>query len=154
MAAIQQQEQNAANRWYTWIEIRAGESLMLITQHQVTEAEGLDIQTRHIDAHLYDDTPHASIDLYENKELLRTAMLYLKNNNPNAQQFTTMLNNNVAWYEAYMVRYFLAALALKLAERGGVSIDTFTEAEVIPGMNTWPQARPLGEVYKIRFGEP
>lgn len=153
MAAIQKQEQNAANRWYTWIKIDAGESLMLITPHKVNEADALEIQARYIDERQYDGTPHAGIDLYENREMLRKTVTYIKNQNPSAAQFTAMLANNATWYEVYRVRYFLAALALKLAERAEVQIDDFSEAQVFAKMKAFIIATPLRRLNKIMFGE-
>lgn len=152
MAAITRQEQNAANRWYTWISIDAQNALMFITPAQLTEAEALDIQTRHIAAHALDGVPHAVIDIYEYKDTLKAAMTYIKKQNPTLAKWNTYLGT-LAWHEAYMVRFVLATLALKLAERAEITLSDFTETQMLTQMKAFIIATPAARLAKIVFGE-
>lgn len=152
MAAITRQEQNALNRWFTWVGIDAQNSLMLITAAKLSEAEALDIQTRHIAAHALDDVPLATIDIYEYKDTLKAAVTYIKTQNPTLAKWNTYLGT-LAWNDAYMVRFVLATLALKLAERAEITLSDFTEAQVLTQMKAFIIATPAAKLAKIVFGE-
>ena len=147
-----QRQEHIGSLWFTWIYISDTHSEMLITPHQVTEAEALTYQQAYIEAHQYDDVQQASIGLYENKEILRTVALWIKANDPTLTQWNSYLKT-LAWYDAYMIRYWLAQLALKLAERGDIDITDFTETQVLAKLKAFIINQPLRRLNKILFGE-
>ena len=149
--AIQKQE-HVGSFWFTWVYISDVHSEMLITNHQVSEAEAYAYQQAYLDQHQYDDVPPATIDLYADKEVLRDAALYIKNNNPNMTQWNTYLSG-LNWYDAYMVRFWVAKLALILAERHEIVITDFTEIKVLAALNTYIINQPLRKLNRLLFGE-
>ena len=52
-----------------------------------------------------------------------------------------------------MVRYFLASLARRLAERGDVELSDFTETQVLAKLKPFIQNTPAKKLAKIVFGE-
>lgn len=151
MAAIQKQEQNAQG-WFTWVYISDQESLMLITPYQMTESEALEVQTKHYDLHLYDAFPFEQVSLYDYKEILREAITFIKQTNPTLNQWNTYLAG-LPWYDAVMVRWFLAVLARKLADRAELSLSDYTETEVLSRLKTYIINNPVRKLAKIFFGE-
>lgn len=151
MTAILKQEHNQQG-WFTWIYISDTESLMTITDYQMLEAEALDIQTKHYDIHLYDAFPFEQISLYDFKDTLRNAVEFIKTTNPNLTQWNNYLAS-LYWYDAVMVRWFLAVLARKLADRAELTLSDYTETEVLSRLKTYIINNPARKLAKIFFGE-
>ena len=89
--AIQKQE-HVGSIWFTWVYISDTHSELLITDYQISEEEAYAFQQAYLEQHQYDDTRPAIVDPYADKEVLRSAALYIKNNNPNMTQWNTYLS--------------------------------------------------------------
>ena len=151
MAAIQQQERSGA-RWLTWIFISPENSLMLITDNQLTEEQAAQIQTDYITAHQYDDTPKATVDLFDYLDILKAAVTYIKANNPTLAKWNTYLGT-LAWYDAALVRFFISVMARKLSERAEINLTATTETEVLAKLKPFIINTPARRLAKIFFGE-
>jgi len=149
--AIQKQE-HVGSIWFTWIYISDMHSELLITDYQITEQEAYAFQQAYLEQHRYDDTQSAIVDPYADKEVLRSAALYIKNNNPNMTQWNAYLSG-LNWYDAYMVRFWVAKLALILAERHEINITDFTETKVLAALKTYIINQPLRKLNRLLFGE-
>ena len=149
--AIQKQE-HVGSIWFTWIYISDTHSELLITDYQISEAEAYAFQQAYLEQHQYDDAQPATVDVYADKEVLQDAALYIKNNNPNMTQWNTYLST-LNWYDAYMVRFWLAKLALILAERNEIEITDFSELQVLSKLKTYIKDQPLRKLNRLLFGE-
>lgn len=149
--AIQKQEQ-AGNVWFTWVYINDTHSEMFITNHKVSEEEASAYQQAYLEQHQYDDVQPITLDLYADKELLKDVVLYIKNNQPTWTQWLKYLAT-LRWDDVYMLRFWLAKLALILAERNEIEITDFSELQVLSKLKTYINNQPLRKLNKLLFGE-
>jgi len=146
------QQERSGLRWLTWIRVSDPNTIMLITSHQITEGEAAAIQAKYLEEHEYDDVPQADISIYDWKETLRDAVLWIRANDPTLNQWNGYLKT-LTWDDAYMIRWFLASVAKKLAERGEVDLSDYTETQVLAKLKTLIVTYPLRKLAKILFGE-
>jgi len=149
--AIQKQERTGKT-WFTWIYISDKHSEMLITDNQVSEEEALAFQQAYYDQHQYDNDNQVEINIYADKQLLKDATLFIKNNNPNLTQWNNYLKT-LQWHDAYMVRFWIAQLAFELANRGLIQLADHTEMQVLSQLKAFIVAQPLRRLNRLLFGE-
>jgi len=147
-----QRQEHIGNIWFTWIYISDTHSEMLITSYQISEAEALAFQQAYYEQHQFDADNQAEVNIYNSKQLLKDAALYIKNNNPNMTQWNNYLKT-LQWYDAYMVRFCVAQLAFELANRGLIQLSDHTEAQVLGQLKAFIIAQPLKRLNRILFGE-
>jgi hypothetical protein len=149
--AIQKQE-HVSSIWFTWVYINETHSEMLITNHKVSEEEASAYQQAYLEQHQYDDVQPVTLDLYADKELLKDMVLYIKNNQPTWTQWLKYLAK-LRWDDVYMLRFWLAKLALILAERNEIEITDFSELQVLSKLKTYIKDQPLRKLNRLLFGE-
>lgn len=147
-----QKQEYIGNTWFTWIYISDTHSEMLITSYKISDAEALAIQQAYYEQHKYDNDTQVEINIYTNKQLLRDAALFIKNNNPNLTQWNNYLKT-LQWYDAYMVRFWIAQLAFELANRGLIQLADNTEAQVLSQLKAFIVEQPLKRLNRLLFGE-
>lgn len=150
MAVITRQEEYRPGHWYTWVNTEGYNTVMLDTPYQMTEEQAVAFQADYLDRHLYDNTPQASVSIYDNLEVIRAAVTYIKTANPNLTQWNAYLAV-LPWDDALAVRWFLAVLARELAQRAEISLGEFTETEVLSKLKTWIINTPARRLEKILF---
>lgn len=150
MAAITKQEQSGS-LWHTWISTEGLNTVMLITNNQITEEEALAIQTKWLSDHLYDSIPQEVVSIYDYREVIRNAVEFIKIEEPNLTEWNTYLGT-LAWDDALMVRWFLAMLAKKLANRGEITLSSYTENQVLAELRVFIVNTPIRRLEKIIFG--
>ena len=150
---IIQRQEHIGNNWYTWVFITATHSEMLITPEQVTEAEAQTFVDAYLDAHLHDDTPHQQLVIYDAKEAIEAAVVFIKTT---ASLTLTKWNNYLAtlpFADKYAVQWFIMAMANRLAEMGDFDISGFTELQILVRMKNWLINTPARRIKKIFYGE-
>jgi len=149
--AIHKQEY-VGSFWFTWVYISDVHSEMLITNHKVSEEEASAYQQAYLEQHQYDDVQPVTLDLYADKELLKDMVLYIKNNQPTWTQWLKYLAK-LRWDDVYMLRFYLAKLALILAERNEIEISDFSELQVLSKLKNYIKDQPLRKLNRLLFGE-
>ena len=149
--AIQKQE-HVGSIWFTWIYISDTHSELLITDYQISEQEAYAFQQAYVEQHQYDDVQPITLDIYADKELLKDIILYIKNKQPSWTQWLAYLAK-LRWDDAYMLRFWLAKLALILAERNEIEITDFSELQVLSKLKTYIKDQPLRKLNRLLFGE-
>lgn len=147
-----QKQERVGNVWFTWVYINETHSEMLITNHKVSEEEASAYQQAYLEQHQYDDVQPVTLDLYADKELLKDMVLYIKNNQPTWTQWLKYLAK-LRWDDVYMLRFWVAKLALILAERHEINITDFTETKVLAALKTYIINQPLRKLNRLLFGE-
>ena len=149
--AIHKQEY-VGSFWFTWVYISDTHSELLITTYQISEEEASAYQQAYLEQHQYDDVQPITLDLYADKELLKDMVLYIKNNQPTWTQWLKYLAK-LRWDDVYMLRFYLAKLALILAERNEIEISDFSELQVLSKLKTYIKDQPLRKLNRLLFGE-
>lgn len=150
MAAITKQEQSGS-LWHTWVSTEGLNTVMLITSHQVTEAEALAIQTKWLEDHQHDNTPQEVVSVYDYREVIREAVTFIKAQEPSLSQWNAYLGT-LAWDDALMMRWFLAMLAKALANRREITLSSYTESQVLAELREFIVNTPVRRLEKIIFG--
>lgn len=152
MAYITKQELQSSGKWWTWINTEGYNTVIQETSYQMDETEATAIRETYLDQHLYDNVYQANINIYDYKETISNAVTFIKTENPTLNQWNNYLAS-LPWYDGIMVRWFLAILAQKLAERAEVTLDVFTETEVLAKLKTFIINSPPRRLRKILFGD-
>ena len=151
MAVISKQELQSTGKWWTWINYEGLNTFIVDTITQISEAEAVIMCNKHLDDHLYDTVTSFVVNIYNNREVIRDAIVFIKTIDPNMTQWNAYLAS-LSWDNALMVRWFLAMLARELASRAEVSLSAFTETEVLNKLKTWIINAPARRLEKIVFG--
>lgn len=151
MAYITRQEQKQDGTWLTWINTEGWNTIVQETAYPMSEAQATSIRADYLSAHEYDSVPVFQATIYEYREQIRAALVFIKTSNPNANQWNTYLNG-LPWDEALAVRWFLAVLARELVSRQEVSLSSYTETQVLAQLKTWIINAPARRLEKIVFG--
>lgn len=152
MAYITKQELQSSGKWWTWINTEGYNTIIQETSYQMDETEATSIREIYLDQHLYDNVYKMTVDVYEHRDIIVNTVTFIKTENPNLSQWNNYLAS-LSWHDALMVRWFLAVLAQKLAERAEVSLDAFTETEVLAKLKTFIINSPPRRLRKILFGD-
>ncbi len=151
MAVISKQELQGNGNWWTWINYEGFNTFIVDTSTQISEADAVVLKNKYIDDHLYDTAPQAMINIYDNREILQNAIVFIKANNPNMTQWNAYLATQ-GWDNAYMIRWFMAMIARELASRNEITLGAYSEAEVLNRLKTWIINAPARRLEKILFG--
>ena len=141
------------NLYQTWVEITSSHAEVLWLDHEMTEAEAQAFVDAYLDAHLHDDTPHQQLVIYDAKEAIEAAVVFIKTT---ASLTLTKWNNYLAtlpFADKYAVQWFIMAMANRLAEMGDFDISRFTELQILARMKTWLINTPARRIKKIFYGE-
>ena len=152
MALIKRIEQTN-NLYQTWVEITPTHAEVLWLDHEMTEAEAQAFVDAYLDAHLYDETPHKQLVIYDAKEAIEAAVVFIKTT---ASLTLTKWNNYLAtlpFADKYAVQWFIMAMANRLAEMGDFDIGGLTELQILGRMKTWLVNTPARRIKKIFYGE-
>jgi hypothetical protein len=134
------------------IEIAGGATLTLKFQAEATTAQLEAAEAAHIEAMEYRDVEKVTIEVTDNIELIKGIVIRLKNTpNLTATQYNNYLST-LAWFDQVTIRYFIYRFALMLAERYGVELTDYTEAQALRKVRDWIVATPLRKIAKILFG--
>lgn len=151
MPYITKQELHSSGKWITWINTEGFNTIMVDTPHQLTEEEAISIRNNYLEVHLYDDTPKAFINVEEFYGTIREAVVFIKTTNPTLTQWNNYLAS-LQWDDAYLIRWFLARLAVNLADRAEVDLSNYTENQVLAQLKTWIINTPARRLEKVIFG--
>ena len=139
-------------QWMTWVEITPTHAEILFLNHEPTEAEAEAFVADWLVQHEYDETPHQVLSIYDEKEAIEAAVVFIKTTAP----FTlTKWNNYLAtlpYANKYAVQWFIFKMAEKLAEMGVFDISGFTELQILARMKTWLINTPARRIKKIFYG--
>ena len=152
MALIKRIEQTN-NLYQTWVEVGASHCEILWLDHEMTEAEAQAFVDAYLDAHSHDDTPHQQLVIYDAKEAIEAAVVFIKTT---ASLTLTKWNNYLAtlpFSDKYAVQWFIMAMANRLAEMGDFDISGFTEIQILARMKNWLINTPARRIKKIFYGE-
>lgn len=141
------------NLYQTWVEITPTHAEVLWLEHEMTEAEAQTFVDAYLEAHLHDETPYRALVIYDAKEAIEAAVVFIKTT---ASLTLTKWNNYLATLpvaDKYAVRWFIMAMANKLAEMGDFDIADFTELQILARMKTWLINTPARRIKKIFYGE-
>ena len=139
-------------QWMTWVEITPTHSEILWFDHEPTEAEAEAFVADWLTQHQYDETPHQVLSIYDEKEAIEAAVVFIKTT---ASLTLTKWNNYLAtlsFVKKYAVQWFIFKMAEKLAEMGDFDISGFTELQILARMKTWLINTPARRIRKIFYG--
>lgn len=139
-------------QWMTWVEITPTHAEILWFDHEPTEAEAEAFVANWLAEHEYDDTPHQPMSIYDAKEAIEAAVVYIKTT---ANLTLTKWNTYIATLplnDQYAVKWFIVTMAMKLAEMNEVTLGTFTELQILSKMKAWFIATPARKIKKIFYG--
>ena len=152
MALIKYKD-NMGGQWMTWIETSPTSCEIVFFDHDPTESEAQEFQTQWIDRHLYNDTPNLLLSIYDAKEVIENAVVYIKTTpNLTLTKWNTYLNG-FSLEDRYAVRWFIVVMARKLNEIGEITLTDNTELQILSQMKTWFIATPSRKIRKIFYGE-
>jgi hypothetical protein len=151
MAVISKQELQDTGKWWTWVNYEGFNTFIYESADQITEQQAVALKDKYLDDHLYDGIPQVVVNLYENREVLRDAIVFIKTTDPTLNQWNAYLAI-LTWDNALAVRWFLAKLAQALADRKEIDLGTFTETEVLSRLKTWIIAQSPRRLEKVLFG--
>ena len=103
-------------QWMTWVEITPTHAEILWFDHEPTEAEAEAFVADWLTQHQYDETPHQVLSIYDEKEAIEAAVVFIKTT---ASLTLTKWNNYLAtlsFVKKYAVQWFIFKMAEKLAE--------------------------------------
>lgn len=141
------------NLYQTWVEVVPTHCEILWLDHEMTETEAQVFVDAYLDTHLYDNTQHQALSIYDSKDVIENMVVFIKT--------TESLTLN-KWYaylatlplaDKYAVQWFLIAMANRLAEIGDFDISGFTELQILARMKTWLINTPARRIKKIFYGE-
>ena len=139
-------------QWMTWVEITPTHAEILWFDHEPTEAEAEAFVANWLTQHKYDETPHQVLSIYDEKEAIEAAVVFIKTT---ASLTLTKWNNYLAtlsFVKKYAVQWFIFKMAEKLAEMGDFDISGFTELQILARMKTWFINTPARRIRKIFYG--
>ena len=139
-------------QWMTWVEITPTHAEVLWFDHEPTEAEAETFVANWFVQHEYDETPHQVLSIYDEKEAIEAAVVFIKTT---ASLTLTKWNNYLAtlpFADKYAVQWFIMAMANRLAEMGDFDISGFTELQILARMKTWLINTPARRIKKIFYG--
>lgn len=140
-------------QWMTWIEITPTHAEVLFYDHEPTEAEAQTFVTSWLVAHEFDDTPNIPLVIYDAKEAIEAAVLYVKTTaSLTINKWNTYLAT-LPLVDKYAVQYFIMIMATKLADRNEIVLDNLTELQILAKMKAWFIATPGRKIRKIFYGE-
>jgi len=151
MTIITKQEINGSGKYLSWINYEGLNTFIVETNTQLLENEAVVIKDKYLDNHLYETVSQIIIYIYDFKENIRNAIVFMKTTNPNLTQWDNYLNSR-PWDESLMVRWFLARLASELANKKEFDLSVYTETEVLSKLKTWIIYKPARELEKVLFG--
>lgn len=151
MAVITRQELQGNGIWWTWINYEGYDTFIHESPTQISEEEAIILKDNYIDMHLYDTTYQTSVSVYDNIDVIKSAVTFIKIENPNLSQWNNYLASLV-WDDALAVRWFLAILAKELSNRKDLDLTQWTETEVLSKLKAWIIATPARKLGKILFG--
>lgn len=140
-------------QWMTWVEITPTHAEVLWFDHEPTEAEAETFVANWLAQHQYDDTPHQQMVIYDAKEAIEAAVVFIKTT---ASLTLTKWNNYLAtlsYSNKYAVKWFIFKMAEKLAEMAEFDISGMTELQILGRMKTWLINTPARRIKKIFYGE-
>jgi len=152
MAVITRQELQSTGKWWTWINHEGLNTFIVDTVTKITEAEAVVLKNKYLDDNLYNSVLKAEVSIYDNKQVIVDAVTFIKTTNPNLTQWNNYLSS-LSWYDSLAVRWFLAVLAQRLAERNEVGLSAYTETEVLNKLKVWIIATPPRKLAKVLFGD-
>ena len=94
-------------QWMTWVEITPTHSEVLWLNHEPTEAEAEAFVADWLTQHQYDETPHKVLSIYDEKEAIEAAVVFIKTT---ASLTLTKWNNYLAtlsFANKYAVQWFI-----------------------------------------------
>ena len=139
-------------QWMTWVEITPTHAEVLWFDHEPTEAEAETFVANWLTQHQYDDTPHQQMVIYDAKEAIEAAVVFIK---ITASLTLTKWNNYLAtlsFANKYAVQWFIFKMAEKLAEMTEFDISGMTELQILGRMKTWLVNTPARRIRKIFYG--
>ena len=139
-------------QWMTWVEITPTHSEVLWLNHEPTEAEAEAFVADWLTQHQYDETPHKVLSIYDEKEAIEAAVVFIKTT---ASLTLTKWNNYLAtlsYSNKYAVQWFIFKMAEKLAEMAEFDISGLTELQILGRMKTWLINTPARRIRKIFYG--
>ena len=139
-------------QWMTWVEITPTHSEVLWLNHEPTEAEAEAFVADWLTQHQYDETPHKVLSIYDEKEAIEAAVVFIKTT---ASLTLTKWNNYLAtlsYSNKYAVQWFIFKMAEKLAEMAEFDISGLTELQILGRMKTWLVNTPARRIRKIFYG--
>lgn len=139
-------------QWMTWVEITPTHSEVLWLNHEPTEAEAEAFVADWLTQHQYDETPHKVLSIYDEKEAIEAAVVFIKTT---ASLTLTKWNNYLAtlsYSNKYAVQWFIFKMAEKLAEMTEFDISGMTELQILGRMKTWLVNTPARRIRKIFYG--
>ena len=140
-------------QWMTWVEITPTHAEVLWFDHEPTEAEAETFAANWLTRHQYDDTPHQQMVIYDAKEAIEAAVVFIKTT---ASLTLTKWNNYLAtlsFADKHTVQWFIFKMAEKLAEMAEFDISGMTELQILGRMKTWLINTPARRIKKIFYGE-
>ena len=140
-------------QWMTWVEITPTHAEILWFDHEPTEAEAEAFVANWLVQHEYDETPHQQMVIYDAKEAIEAAVVFIKTT---ASLTLTKWNNYLAtlsFADKYAVQWFIFKMAEKLAEMGDFDISGLTELQILGRMKNWLINTPARRIKKIFYGE-
>lgn len=88
-------------------------------------------------------------NILENKELLKSVIIQIKNNPTlTLTQYNNYLNT-LPWYDTVIIRYFIYSLALGIARHHGLILSNYTEAKILGKVRDWIVATPIRKIAKV-----
>jgi len=151
--AIEQKYQDIAGKWRVLYQINLDESIMLKFSQNPSDAEVQSKVDIHIasDEYIYRDTYKLPIIIEDFKESIENAVRFIKITNPTLAQWNTYIST-LQWYDASMVRWFIFALAIRLAEQNSINLSVYTEVEILSKLKQWIIVTPAAKLRKIIWG--
>jgi len=129
-----------------------GKTLYLKFKEQPTTEQLEAIEARYLEDHQYDSDRQVEISLYDNIDLMKEVIRLVKERpNLTMTQYETYLATK-QWYEACTIRYFVFRLATGLADHYGLTLDNYTEAQVLLKLRNWIVETPIKRIAKIVLG--
>ena len=115
----------------------------------VVLAKATEIVAQNASLQAYNAIETVPFSLLDNIDLLKEFIAKIKANPTiTLAQYNTYLGTK-QWYEAAIIRYFVYVLAIKLADRKGLTLTNYTETVVLTALRNWIVATDLKTIGKV-----
>lgn len=140
------------NRWVVVVEITPGN---FHTFRFMFEPSTADIQVQvniWIEATEYDDVYQIELSVIADVQVLKEFVIFIKEHpNIGMTGYNTYLNT-LSWTQSSQIRFFVYKLAEGLSSRKDITLDDWTEPQILLRIRNWIVATPGRKIAKIVFG--
>jgi len=118
----------------------------------LTESQLIDMETQYIIDHQYDHVKKKEINILDHEDIIREFVILIKDNpNVNFTQYNNWLTSQT-WQTKAILNYFIFSLSEKIANKLGINLDNYTEAQVLLYLRDWIVEKTGQEIEKVIYG--